>query len=396
MEISNIIPEYLLKQPQLLTVYCYLLRIVRADSWKLLHNGEIISLKAYEACGSVLEISERVGLDDAQVESAIANLVNLDLLTLRKEDDLYLVKFRYLVLPKSPDSSREIVDYTDCWFDEFTNDYLEYVGTNLANKTYQNAARVMKLFGRFIGRKKLSELSGENIEKYKTARREEGVMDTTINMDIRTLKAAMEVAVNFGKLQANPFRKVKQIRVTRKAIRPFTKDEFALLSIQIKEPWLRPIIEFAVLTGLRRGEILNLQWKDVDLEGGYITIQSSEEYRVKNGKVRQLPLNQGAKDILNCLDRETEWVFTSVKGERLNDDFVSKKFKGYIRKVGLGEELHFHSLRATHASWGLREGIPIYAIKNLLGHASVKTTEIYASHDQESLRMEVEKISLPG
>jgi len=73
-----------------------------------------------------------------------------------------------------------------------------------------------------------------------------------------------------------------------------------------------------------------------------------------------------------------------------------KKFKSYVRNLDMPEEFHFHSLRATHASWGLKEGMPISALKNSLGHASVKTMEIYVNYDEESLRTELEKISLSG
>jgi site-specific recombinase XerD len=85
-----------------------------------------------------------------------------------------------------------------------------------------------------------------------------------------------------------------------------------------------------------------------------------------------------------------------ARGERLSDEYVSKRVKKYMRELEFPEELHFHSLRATCASWGLKEGVPIYAVKNLLGHASVKTTETYASYDRESPRLEVQKIALPS
>jgi integrase len=103
-------------------------------------------------------------------------------------------------------------------------------------------------------------------------------------------------------------------------------------------------------------------------------------------------------DALAILKRQEglgEWVFVDGKGNRIRDEYVSKKVKKYMRSIGLPEELHFHSLRATCASWGLKEGVPIYAVKSLLGHASVKTTETYASYDRESLRLEVQKIFLP-
>jgi site-specific recombinase XerD len=91
-----------------------------------------------------------------------------------------------------------------------------------------------------------------------------------------------------------------------------------------------------------------------------------------------------------------EWVFVDGGGRRLRAEYVSKKVKSYMRELNLPEELHFHSLRATCASWGLREGVSPSALKDLLGHASVRTTEIYASLDDATLRREVQKIALPA
>ncbi len=396
MEIANLIPEYLLREPVLLSVYCYLLRNVRPETQKIIFAGSIIALKPYEVFDSIAHISTILSLEEKRIDEALARLAELSLLSVRPEGYGVRIKFLRLVLPfrdNGPSLSEPRV-YSDCWFEEFEFDYLEYVGTNLSPKTYDNAARVMKLFGEFIGRKKLAELKPDDLEEYKKWRKGK-VMDSTVNIDMRTLKAALQVAVDWGRIESNPFRQVRQIRGTRKLIRPLTKEEFVRLYDKIEEPWLKDIIVFAVLTGLRRGEIMNLQWKDVDLERKTITIQSSEEYRVKHGKVRVLPLSNEAHSILTRQQGGGQWVFVNGCGERLKDEFVSKKFKHYARVAELPEEIHFHSLRATCASWGLKDGIPIYAVRNLLGHASVKTTEVYASYDQESLRLEVEKISLP-
>lgn len=395
MDLQNIIPAYLLKSPELLATYCHLLRNVKPYSMKRLLSGEVVSLNPYEDCGSIDEATLHLVADPHRVQQSLMKLEELDLINLKWKDDRFYIKIKRLVLPLPDDVKRSVdpVLHDDCWFDDFHLSYLEYVETNMARKTALNAHRVLKLFGHFVGRRKLADLKAEDLEAYKRSRKG-SVMDTTINMDVRTLKAALEVAVVWGRLASNPFRAVKCIRLTNKKMRPFTKDEFTGLCVTIQEPWLVDIVRFAVLTGLRRGEIMNLRWDDLDVVGGNMTVQSSEEYRVKHGKTRTLPLHPEALETIKRQQRCCEWVFSN-NGERWKDEFVSKKVKGYIRQLGLDEELHFHSLRGTSASRAIREGVPMAAVQSLLGHASIKTTEGYATLDRESLRVEVAKISIP-
>jgi len=299
MQLANIFPEYMLQDHLLLVVYTYLLRRVDPALSKAIVRGKILALRSYELCVELDDVAKATGLAQEVILNSIMRLAELDLVEHSIQDGLHRIRFKKVVLPR-PESSQmtsEPKSYDDCWFDEFVPDYLEYVETNLAKKTLQNADRVMKLFGGFIGRKRLSQLSPGDLEDYKRSRKG-NVMDSTINMDVRTLKAAMEVAVTLGRLKSNPFRSVKLIRLTKKPIRPLTKDEFTRLCDQIVEPWIADIVCFAVLTGLRRGEIMNLRRENVNLTEGQITIQSSEEYRVKHGKTRDLPLSSEAVTIL--------------------------------------------------------------------------------------------------
>lgn len=236
-------------------------------------------------------------------------------------------------------------------------------------------------------------MTGEDLEQFKHSRKGK-VKDSTINIDVRSLKAALEVAVTLGKLPSNPFRPVKLIRLTKKQIRPFTREEFSQLCQAIKEPYLLDLVQFAVLTGLRRGEIMDLKWDRVDLDARRLTVESSDDYRVKHGKTRVVPLSDEALEILVARRGLSEWVFADEEAGRLKDEYVSKKFKSYIRELALDEELHFHSLRATCASWGLRSGASTPAIRDLLGHSTIRVTETYASLDDKSLRKEVDKITL--
>jgi integrase len=275
----------------------------------------------------------------------------------------------------------------------FQNEYLQYVKTNMAKKTYDNADRALKKFVGFVGNKPLTKIEPRDLERYKEERKKE-VKIATVNIDVRTLKAALQVAVNWECIEKNPFENVKEIREAKKEPRSFSREEFDKLCNAMEGDWLLNIVIFAVVTGLRLGELLNLKWENVDIENKRFTVVSSSDYQVKHGKIRHMPLNEDALSVLRGQKNEDAWVFVDSGGKKFNGNTVSKKFKKYVRRCDLHDELHFHNLRATFASWvAENKGLP-YAIQKLLGHSSFKTTERYLAFNDDSLKDAVEKVSI--
>lgn len=155
-------------------------------------------------------------------------------------------------------------------------------------------------------------------------------------------------------------------------------------------------VVFAVLTGMRRGEITNLRWQDVELSRKLIAIQSSPTFKTKQGKRRTIPLNETALYILNARHGKdtSEYVFT-LNGKKIYDEWITHKFKYYVYEARLKDDrLHFHSLRHTFASWLVQDGVSIYAVKELLGHSDVKTTQVYSHLQPEQLHSTVNKIQI--
>ena len=83
------------------------------------------------------------------------------------------------------------------------------------------------------------------------------------------------------------------------------------------------------------------------------------------------------------------YIFFRVVGVKLNEDFVSKQFKKAVRSAGLSEEIHFHTLRHSFASNLIQRGVSIYVVKELLGHESISTTQIYSHLQSENLSQAV-------
>ena len=177
----------------------------------------------------------------------------------------------------------------------------------------------------------------------------------------------------------------------------FSKGEFRSLLANLKEPVLKDICLFAALTGLRQGEILNLDWKNIDLERRLISVSNTEAFLTKSGKCRIVPMNNDVFELLSrrsLLKSCSLYVF-HLKGEQLTQSYVGHKFKKGIRDAHLNEALRFHSLRHTFATWLVQSGANIYEVQKLLGHSDIRTTEIYSHLAASELHSAVEKISLP-
>ena len=281
-------------------------------------------------------------------------------------------------------------------FKQFSDDYLAYVKGNLAKGTFENADRVMKFFNEMFGDRTIDSFTLENLEQFKAKRRTMGVSSTTINIDIRTIKAAFGLALEWERITKNPFAMAKQLKVDQKKKRVLSQEEFENILGAIKEKWLHDIIAFNVLTGLRLGEIMNLRWTDYDPAKQEIIVQSSSGYRVKGGKMRSVSVGPDGVALLNSLARNGEWIFVSDKGKKYTDDYVSRKFKAYVRKLGLPEEIHYHRLRDTYCTWLAEKNVPIHIIKALAGHSSVRVTEGYITANVDAMKEAAGKIGLPS
>lgn len=202
--------------------------------------------------------------------------------------------------------------------------------------------------------------------------------------EIAYLSGIYKWAIINGYHTENICRHIKTARLPEKQPIYFTKNEFSLLMASVNDDDLKDLIYFAVNTGLRQMELLTLKWNQVDLTGKFVILDNNE-YKTKSGKVRTIPLNQKALEILERRISNAGLVF-SYQGNPIKQQFISHKFKKLVKKVGLNSKLNFHSLRHTFATWLLQRGASIYEVSKLLGHADIKTTEIYSHLSPNDLR----------
>src|SRR5690606_12285136 len=198
------------------------------------------------------------------------------------------------------------------------------------------------------------------------------------------LKAAFSKAVAWNYLSDNPLKKIKAPKVAKLLPVFISETELKLIIGNTSEQFLKDLFLTAFYTGMRIGELVNMKWSWIDLKQNIITVQCSESFTTKSKKERIIPICATLRN--NILSRfpkivkisTDEFVFSRIPGIKLNEDFVSKKFKKVVRAVGLNEKIHFHTLRHSFASLLVQRGVSLYVVKELLGHENLITTQIYS------------------
>lgn len=203
-------------------------------------------------------------------------------------------------------------------------------------------------------------------------------------------------AVRWQEIDTNPFTGCARCAVEEKNPEYITESDFEKLIGTIDEDWLKEIVVFTVLTGLRRGEVTNLKWDQIILSNKIMTILSSPTFKTKGGRKRTIALNESAVYILRKMLNfgVTGYVFT-LNGSQVYADWMSRKFAQYVRNASIKGHPCFNTFRHTFNSWLVMKGISIYSVSKLLGHSGVVTTQRYYAHLQpDELHDQVNKISI--
>jgi integrase len=260
-------------------------------------------------------------------------------------------------------------------FEPFAERYTEF---SKANKRgfYNEKYRIGQLT-KFFGKRKLSDLTSWDAEKFK-AQMSKAVGPATVNRLLGNLKHMMTMAVQWKVLAKNPFAGVRLLHVPKFPERILTQDEEKQLLAaceHVRAPYLRSMVALALNTGMRKGEILSLLWAQVDLANRLIHIY--------NGKTshsdRQIPMNDTVFELLTTLwrQRNSDFVFPSHRklGSQFRDPKVA--FTRAIRLAGI-RHIRFHDLRHTFATRLVRAGVDLISVQHLLGHANITMTARYA------------------
>jgi integrase len=169
-------------------------------------------------------------------------------------------------------------------------------------------------------------------------------------------------------------RKVKLLQENNRRLRYLTQEECRAL-INGCDAHARPIVVMALNTGMRKGEILNLKWENVDLKNNFILLNQEQ---TKNGERKEIPINSTLREALLKITRRLDipYVFYNPKTDKPYDNIV-KSFYTAMKRAGI-KDFRFHDLRHTFASQLVMAGVDLTTVRELLGHKTLTMTLRYS------------------
>lgn len=262
-------------------------------------------------------------------------------------------------------------------------------------------------FIRIIGDRPISSITRFECDKYINDLNDGRGKDSnikrkksTINIYFRNMRAAFNLAVEYGLISINPFKSIKELAIPDNTRPRITFEELKTLFKIIDNELIMRIAKFAILTGMRLGEITHLQWEDIDFINKIINIKNKTFHSTKTRKDRKIPLTDQIYNIIivpqsgkiHELKAKEHYVFGKENGVRYSKGYISHKFKEYVRKAGINDKICFHCNRHTTGTILAKSNIPLRLLQSLLGHSSQATTALYMHTDVEDLRYYLDKI----
>ena len=279
-------------------------------------------------------------------------------------------------------------------FNHVVERYRKHLEVYAKPGTLQSNRRVSRHLLRAFGQRPIEALTLIDLERF-IEHRLKSVSPSTINLELRILKATLHFGIEQDMYDRMPFkiRMLKQIKRTSSKL--FTREEIQRL-LECAEPRTRMLLLIAFGTGMRLNELLHLQWQDVDWSERKISVRAKNDWTPKNHQERECFVSKEVIDALKTYRTSQkhhdprDWVFQNTlslgqrwSGKTSSYDAIRKAFE----RAGLYQKGKLtHEIRRAVASTMLLNGPPIHVVKKVLGHSSIKTTELYAFTDEAALR----------
>ncbi|KIL80154.1 tyrosine-type recombinase/integrase [Bacillus badius] len=260
-----------------------------------------------------------------------------------------------------------------------------------------------------LGCIKLAHLTPKLLQDYVNNLIEEGLSSSTIKKAYNVIKASLDFAVDMELLSSNPAKKIQLPKERKAKITVWElNDVRTFLEVAAHHRWYIAF-HLAITTGMRRGEILGLRWKDIDLEKGVLyvrqTLSKDEKQFLTGAKtisgVRSIKLSKEtvvilkkhkatiSKAKLKCgpAYEDYDLVICTAGGTPVNPENLKRSYMQLIQQAGV-PKIRFHDLRHTHATMLLSQGVHAKVISERLGHSNIKTTLDIYSHVLPNMQQE--------
>ena len=306
------------------------------------------------------------------------------------------------MLAEIKEGKKELTKYGNITWDFFKDKFFEWARANKSPKTVRRDKTSIEYLEEFNPH--IQELAAitptlledfktwliNTAEKYKfddkTPYKRGNMGPQTINRTLASIKAMMRKAEDWDLIGQQKWRTIKKIKTAKGRVEFFTAEEVGILMVHMAQmgqerlpdkrpPWLT-VTYLGTRAGLRRAEIHNLMWSDIDFDRALLSVTPKKDWHPKDYECRDIPMPEDLIKHLKNLPKRGPYVIYDKYGHRLSLDSYTAYYGREVKKCGLSGNVH--KLRHTYASHLVQNGVDLYTVSKLMGHSSIKTTEIYA------------------
>lgn len=230
----------------------------------------------------------------------------------------------------------------------------------------------------------LHDIKQKDIEIYLKELSKKELKINSINHRISFLKAIFNKAMKLELINTSPAKNIEKIKVTDKQDTiPFTDIQIkAILNYsKINKPCFYTVFFTALYTGLRRNELCQLEWHNIDFNENKITIEAR---KTKGKYERIIPLHKELKRLLLSLPKNNNYIFEYSCGGNVKSDWITKTFSKIKKILNLPTCLRFHCTRATFITKAMANTYDVSSVQSIIGHKDLKTTQKYITTNFES------------
>ena len=281
-------------------------------------------------------------------------------------------------------------EFANLWFEDYVTPNNKY-SEQMMKKSILSSSLIP-----FFGSIQVRQLTSHDIERYKAEQVKRGVTGKTIRNYLTVLNKCLVTAYDWLALEGAP-PKVKWPKCVLPEIDYLSPDECELV-LSHTNGVMCELVLTALRTGMRLGELIGLQWSSIDWLNRSLTVRHSQDGRrkmlvpPKNNRTRHIPLDVDVYDMLYRRKRGIGYVFLTHEGRPFSQYQLWWAMRRLYNKAGM-RRIGWHTLRHTFASHLAMRGVPLPAIKELMGHSSITTTMRYAHVAPSTLRSAIEMLN---
>ncbi len=272
-------------------------------------------------------------------------------------------------------------------FGEVAQEYLNYKQAHGKRSLRCDRLHLRRLLRSFGAETPLPGITAQQIAQYERSRATEtsrlgrGLSPAALNRELATLRHLLRLSEEWGYLEKAP--RIRLAKEPEGRLRFLTEDEIQRLleaCERSQNPYLKAMVTIALHTGMRKGEILGLEWERVDFSRGVLLLEQT-----KSGRRREVPMNRAVDDALSSLPGPTSGGLCFRKTNGAAWGSIRTAFERACKAARI-EKFRFHDLRHTCASWLVMRGRSLKEVQELLGHREFSMTLRYAHLAPDRLR----------